>query len=280
VSSVKPRRISDIKPLFTNLAQTTHYQLSFGGLPYKLTSYLGRRGVDINFITNSAGLLCYNASLPTAAFSPKQVDSNFTGIQEKFAVTRIYNEISFDFYVDSNYKMIKFLESWMEFIASGSHNPPINDGNVEFGTVNQGRNNYFVRMQYPESYKCNFTKLLKFDRNYDKEIEYRFVGLWPIFMSPPQISYSSTSTPLSVTVSFSYDRYIAGKALGVNFYNGDATNIESNQTNTPTGPTPDRRLVPVRGQSGVVSYDANNDTRTTAEVNRRFYDSLGRPIIN
>lgn len=247
MSSVKPRRIADIKPLFTNLAQTSHYQVTFGGLPYRLTSYLGRRGVDINFITSSAGLLCYNASLPTTSFSPKQVDGNFTGIQEKFALARMYSDISLDFYVDSNYKMIKFLESWMEYIASGSHNPPINDSGVEFGTVNQGRNNYFVRMQYPESYKCNFTKLVKFDRNYDKEIEYRFVGLWPSAMSPPVISYV-TSEALSVSVTFSYDRYIAGKALGVNFYNGDATNFEQNKTNPPVGPTPDR-LVPRTGQS-------------------------------
>ena len=186
------------------------------------------------------------------------------------------NDIALTFYVDKNYKMIKFLESWMEFIASGSHNPPINDSGAEFGTVNQGRNNYFVRMQYPESYKCNFTKLVKFDRDYDKEIEYRFVGLWPSIMSPPAISYS-TSSFLALTVTFSYDRYIAGKALGINFYNGDATNFEQNKTNPPAGPTPDRRLIPISPGSasagGVRFVDSNASPyqRSTEQ----YFDSRG-----
>ena len=64
-----PRRISDIKPLFTNLAQTSHYQVLFGGLPSQLISYLGNRGVDSRFIVEDAGLLCFNASLPTSQFA-------------------------------------------------------------------------------------------------------------------------------------------------------------------------------------------------------------------
>lgn len=270
---VKPRRISDIKPLFGNLAQTSHYQVIFSGLPGELRSYLARRGVTASFINETAGLLCFNASLPTTSFTPKSVDGNFMGVQEKFAVARMYDEISLDFYVDSNYLMIKFLESWMEFIASGSHNP------VESvsGPVNQRNANYFIRMQYPEYYKTNYSKIIKFDRNYGAEIEYTFVGFWPIALGSPTVSYNQSDI-LKVSASFKFDRYIAGRALSISGSIGGDNNKEPNVPSITNENS--RTLIPVRGQSGVVFYDPSIDTRTTAEVNRRFFNASGRPIIN
>ena len=82
------RRISDIKPLFTDLAQTSHYQLIFGGLPAVLENYLLQRGVSPFFTADPAGLLCFNASLPTSNLATKTVDGNFTGISENFAVAK------------------------------------------------------------------------------------------------------------------------------------------------------------------------------------------------
>ena len=55
---VRPRRISDFKPTFTKLAQTSHYQLMFGGLPLGLRQHLNVRGLDYRFITETSGLLC------------------------------------------------------------------------------------------------------------------------------------------------------------------------------------------------------------------------------
>jgi hypothetical protein len=276
VSTIRPKRISDFKPLFGSLAQTSHYQVIFGGLPAPLTNYLIRRGVTLPFISENAGLLCFNASLPTASFATKDVDGNFTGIKEKFAAARMYEEISLDFYVDSNYQQLKFLESWMEFIASGSHNPL----ESSLPSVNQAESNYFVRMQYPENYKCSFTRILKFDRDYNQEIEYRFIGLWPYAMTPPQISYTSSEI-LKVTATFKFDRYIAGRALSIDTFFGTDNNKTGDQNDsTITSTDSQRRLTPIRGNSGVVFYDANLDTRTSAEVNGRFFDSQGRPILN
>ncbi len=272
-----PRRISDIKPLFSNLAQTSHYQVIFGGLPTALISYLSRRGVNSFFIADTAGLLCYSASLPTTSFSTKTVDGNFMGIQEKFAMSRLYSEISLEFYIDSNYYNLKFLEHWMEFIASGSHNPV---DNASAGSVSQANTNYFVRMQYPEHYKCNSTKIIKFDRDYQAEIEYTFIGLWPVSLSAPSVSYVQSDV-LKVSASFQYDRYIAGRPLSINRFRGDFNNNQSSSSSTTKPANVEQQtLVPVRGQSGVVFYNSSVDTRTTAEVNRRFYDSQGRPIIN
>lgn len=267
----RPRRVSDIKPLFANLAQTSHYQVTFGGLPTELQNYLAKKGVTSAFFAENAGLLCYNASLPSTSFVPKSVDSNFTGVTEKFALARSYPEITLDFYVDSSYLMVKFLESWMEFIASGSHNPI----DTTTGTASQRAGNYFVRMQYPEYYKSSFTKIIKFDRNYNAEIEYTFVGFWPIAMSSPSISYVQSDV-LKISTSFAYDRYIAGRPLGVNPFEGVKINFNSS---TSTESNRDF-LVPIRGSSGVVFYDSRIDTRTSAEVNRRFFSATGQPVIN
>lgn len=232
MSTIRPKKISNFKSLFGNLAQTSHYQLIFGGLPVPLTNYLIRRGVTLPFIGENAGLLCYNTVLPTAAFSTTDVDGNFTGITEKFANARMYNEISFDFYVDSNYQQLKFLESWMEFIASGSHNPI----GSTLPPVNQSRSNYFIRMQYPDDYKCSFTRIFKFDRDYNQEVEYRFMGLWPYSMSPPQISYDDSAI-LKVSAIFKFDRYIAGRSLSIDTFFGNDNNQLPNQVGGSATPT-------------------------------------------
>jgi len=222
-----PRRIADIKPLLTNLAQTSHYEVQFGTLPPQLMFYLSRKGINSRFIAEGAGLLCYSASLPTTTLGSFTVDGNYMGIQEKFASSRIYSEITLDFYVDSDYQMLNFLECWMEFIASGSYN---NQGLIgENAPINQNVNNYFVRMQYPQYYKANSMRILKFDRDYRREIEYNFRGLFPFNISSIPVSYVSTDT-LKVSASFQYDRYIAGKTSTFSqFISGDNNNQDPHQ---------------------------------------------------
>ena len=153
MSIAQPRRISDIKPLFSNLAQTSHYQVIFGGLSPDLQSFLFSKGVDPLFIADSVGLLCSNASLPGSTHDTAQINGNYTGVIEKFAHTRIFTEIQLDFLVDKDYKVLKFLEYWIEFISSGSN-------------ADKSKAGYFFRMKYPYpdkklrgGYKCDQTKI-------------------------------------------------------------------------------------------------------------------------
>lgn len=228
--------ISQIKPLITNLAQTSHYQVIFGGLPGELLLYLSVRGISPFFITEDAGLLCSSASLPTSSLATKTIDGNYTGIQEKFATSKMFDDISLEFYVDSDYKSLIFLETWIDFISSGSHNnntgflPPINP------PVTQNQEGYFIRMQYPDLYKSNETRIIKFDRNYGREIEYKFIGLFPYAISQIPVSYGSSEV-LKVSASFKYDRYISGRSSSINYFRGDANKVQRNQTNTPARPT-------------------------------------------
>jgi len=208
------RRISDFKPLFTNLAQSSHFQVIFGGLPGPLLSHLAIRGVDPLFVANEAGLLCFSASLPGTQLATADITNNYTGVNERIAHRRIFTEISLEFYVDSNYTTLKFIEHWMEFIASGSNENPSRDG-------------YYFRMRYPRDYKSDMTKIIKFDRDYNAEIEYNFFGLFPLSLSSVPVNYNGSDI-LKMSATFNYERYVCGRTLSLDFSRNDDNNKVSN----------------------------------------------------
>ena len=44
-------------------------------------------------------------------------------------------------------------------------------------------------MRYPNEYKCDETRIIKFERDYNRYIEYRFFGLFPIALNSTSVSY-------------------------------------------------------------------------------------------
>jgi hypothetical protein len=249
------RRISDFKPLFTNLAQTSHYEVRFGGLGSAggdLISYLNKKGITRRFIAEDCGLLCSSASLPTTSFATANVTGNHIGMTEYFAHTRQYIPITLEFYVDKNYNALKFMESWMEFIASGSHNPI----KSPLPPVNQNGNAYIYRMQYPEYYKSNETKITKFDRDYNREIEYTFRGLFPSAISSMPVSYSASNI-LTMGVTFQYDRYIAGKSSSLSGLLGNNNNFISNVVGNTRTSIPNRLAT---GREELINRNWNRGT--------------------
>ena len=216
---VRPKKISEFKPLLTNVAQTSHYQVFFDGLSPELFTFLGEKNVDRRFITENSGLLCSAASIPGSALATSDIFGNFTGVQEKFAHTRVFSEMSLEFYVDKDYKMIKFFEHWMDYISSGSEKRRI----TSFSKASPG---YFYRMRYPKGnsgYKCDKTKIVKFNVDYKKEIEYTFVGMFPINLASTPVQYGNSDV-LNVNCTFNYERYIAGESSNLSIKRGTSEN--------------------------------------------------------
>ena len=216
---VSPKKISEFKPILTNVAQTSHYQVFFDGLSPDLFTFLGQKNVDRRFITENSGLLCSAASIPGSALATSDIFGNFTGVQEKFAHTRIFSEMSLEFYVDKNYKMIKFFEHWMNYISSGSEKRRI----TSFSKASPG---YFYRMRYPKGnsgYKCDKTKIVKFNVDYNKEIEYTFIGMFPINLASTPVQYGNSDV-LRVNCTFNYERYIAGESSNLSIKRGTSEN--------------------------------------------------------
>lgn len=208
---VRPRRIADIKPIFTNVAQTSQYEVRFGGLSPQLQDYLGSRGVDPRFIGETVGLLCNSASLPGSSFGTADIVGNYTGLVEKFAHTRIFTPIDLSFYVDKEYKTMKFLEHWMEYMSSASNLSPNSDG-------------YYFKMKYPNQYKCDFTKITKFNRDYRVELQYSFFGLFPLALSSVGVSYDSSQV-MTVNATFNYERYVCGPIYTIDALRGGFNNL-------------------------------------------------------
>lgn len=169
----------------------------FAGLPTNLRQHLNVRGVGYRFITETSGLLCYNAVLPGSRLATADIVGNFMGVSEKMVHSRLFTQIQLQFYVDKEYKTLKFLDHWMEFIGNGSGQ-------------SQGDAGYYYRMEYPDSYKSNQTKIIKFDRDYKEEIEYTFYGMFPLDLSSTNVKYDNSEV-LKATATFSFDRYVAGK---------------------------------------------------------------------
>ncbi len=222
----RPRKISEFKRVLTNLAQTSHYEVKFGAPPEQLASYLSSRGVDARFISGDMGLLCYSAELPYGSLATANIAGNYMGIQEKIAHSRIYGQVSLSFYVDSDYKVLKFLEHWGEFIASGSHNGIDAEGGSD---ISQGRKNYFIRMQYPEYYKMESTKITKFDRDYRRNIEYTFFGMFPSNVGNVSVSYDS-SRALTASATFEFTRYVCGPISSIDQKRGIDNNKMGEQS--------------------------------------------------
>ena len=198
-TTIKPYNLSIAKSIIGPLAQTNHFLVTFSSLTPAVESYLskytGIRSVK-NFLSRNLGILCSDASLPTSTLATAEVKDNFMGVPQQFAHTRFYTDISYSFYIDEDYTLLKIFEGWMEYISSGAND-----------NVDQDHRAYYRRMKYPDSYKCNTMYINKFEKNYKRTLRYRFVNVFPKSINAIPVQYG-TADILKVSVNFNYDRYI------------------------------------------------------------------------
>ena len=225
----RPRRISDIMPKIQNVAQTSQFLVKFVLPTSPVRTFMRQKGINDRCISDNIGLLCSDAVLPGSAMAALNTAGDYQGLVERFAHTRNFTQINLDFYVDLEYKSLKFLEHWMEYISGQSSADPVRDA-------------YHFKMAYPEQYKSNDTRIVKFEKNHFQFLEYRFIGLFPISLNSTRVSYKNSQV-LKATPSFSFDRYVCGessslaRALGLDMNNrgrGRTNNgtIQYNSANT------------------------------------------------
>ena len=213
-------------PKLQNVAQTSNFFVRFNLPSRDLRRHMRRKGINDRFVAENIGLLCHDAVLPGSALASLNTAGDYQGVIERFAHTRNFTEITLEFYVDNEYKSLKFLEHWMEFITGASPNDPSSD-------------TYHYKLQYPEKYKSNDTRIVKFEKNHFQFLEYRFVGLFPLSLSSTKVSYSNSQV-LKASATFSFDRYICGESsslarvLGFSF-NNKKEPVSDFTTRRPTG---------------------------------------------
>ena len=271
----RPKRIADILPKIQNVAQTSNFLVKFALPNGGLKSHMRRKGINDRFIVEDAGLLCYNAVLPGSGMAAVNTVGDYQGMVERFAHTRNFTQVNFEFYVDNEYKSLKFLEHWMEFITGANRTDVSGD-------------TYFFQLNYPDDYKSNDTRVVKFEKNYSQFLEYRFVGLFPISLKSTRVQYG-TSQILKATASFSYDRYIAGESsslardLGRAFNDIGAAFGNPNKDGASTYGDNDRlnalqRVTQTRAANTLNSDRASIDTSMTGPTQTLAGQGLGSGI--
>jgi len=259
VPAPRPRKISDIMPKLQNVAQTSNFFVRFALPSGDLRRYMRQKGINDRFVAENIGLLCHDAVLPGSAIASLNTAGDYQGLVERFAHTRNFTEINLEFYVDNDYKSLKFIEHWMEYITGQSSGDPSSD-------------TYHYKLAYPETYKSNDTRIVKFERNYFQFLEYRFVGLFPLSLSSTKVSYDNSQI-LKANATFSFDRYICGESsslardLGIAYNNNKPTSAFT--TRRPTGYDLNNTLPSVLTENGVIRSSLNFGayTKVTGKTN-------------
>ena len=201
-------RIEDIRSKFQSVALDNTYQV-FLNATEKVQVAASKRGISPRFLTEDLGLYVSDAVLPGSSFADIEVSGDRQGITERNAFARIYDDVTLTFYVDRNYLVMAFFESWAELV------------NPLFGSNRQSQVMVF---NYPDDYKCDIT-VYKFNKDrfnsgpflddellYDQRsrkalLGYTLYRAWPYSISSTPISYQGSNI-LQLNVTFRYDRYI------------------------------------------------------------------------
>ena len=189
--------ISKIKSNLLNLAQTSVYQVMLTPAP-GLGSFAEFRGITCQDISKIE-LLCSDTNLPGSSLATHDVTNDYPGVTEKFAYRRIYDEtVDFTFYVDSEYKVVEYIDTWMNYVTG--------QGSTFANADYVDRTKYY-RMNYSNLYKTDGLYITKFEKDNRNSMTYQFIGAFPVNIVSMPVSYEASSI-LKCTVSFSYIRYI------------------------------------------------------------------------
>ena len=202
----KQYRMSELKQKLLRPAQTSVYMVDIttgGGFQ----KFVGQRGLNLATDGELINISCCEASLPGSSLATHEVTNDYHGVTEKMAYRRIYDDsIDLTFYVDHQYKVIEYLNSWMNYVV----------GEGSFLNTEQYKDpTAFYRMNWPSGpngYR-NDIYLTKFEKDYGTKggmnatLKYQFISAFPTNLVSIPVSYESSDL-LKVTVSFNYLRYV------------------------------------------------------------------------
>ena len=206
------KTLSDLKASILNPSLTSTYQCWFQPFDISGTGNLqrwlsNRNDAGLGNYSPSKdefiSLSCSEASLPGSSLATHEINNDFTGVTERHAYRRQYDDrASFTFYVDRDYEIIHYFENWMSFIVNEQRT---NSNAFGPGVSNY---NYSYRINFPKEYQTSIY-LIKFEKDYiGRGLEYEFLNAYPISIDSMPVSYDSSQL-MKCTVSFTYTRYIS-----------------------------------------------------------------------
>jgi len=194
-------RTDDLKSRILHVAQTSVYQVKLQP-PQPVIDFINHPGRDVNYRSDGENieLMCSETNLPGSSLATHDVTNDYPGVTEKMAYRRIYDEtIDFTFMVDRNYKVVEFLDGWMNYVTG--------EGSTSSRDAMAGRTVHY-EMNYPSSYKTDNLYITKWEKdNSSSSMTYQFIGAFPLSIVSMPVSYEGSSV-LKCSASFSYMRYI------------------------------------------------------------------------
>ena len=229
----QPYRMSTLKSKLLRPSLTSHFQCWFyppgnligSSLTDNKTGWLAQKsvsGAGNEWSSENSELFsisCTDASLPGSTLSTVDITDDRTGVSEKLAYRRLYDDrADFTFYVEHDYKVILFFENWVQYIVNEQENGATLQDllNDPVGTLLNGGGSsrpglsdsaYFYRINFPDDYRGKVL-INKFEKDYlGRYLQYTLLDAYPISINSIPVSYEASQL-LKCTVSFSFTRYL------------------------------------------------------------------------
>ena len=207
----KPKSVSDVVSNLLQPSLTSHFDVLIGlpqsSLGTQLRSFLGPKQDKLH-------LMCSEAVLPGSSLATTEMNNDFTGVTERHAYRRIYDEtIDLTFYVDAdNYLPIRFFERWISGVVNEDQREAL-------------AKDYFYRVKFPDEYIADQgLKVIKFEKDIETSrrvgskyiplptpdaasLEYKFVRSFPRSITSMPVTYDASSL-LKCSVQMTYTRYV------------------------------------------------------------------------
>lgn len=260
----KKYAIDDIKSRFQTVAIDNKYQAYFkpNGDIYDAASQIG---LDAAFVDEDLGLYVSDAVLPGSSFADIEIAGDRQGITERVPFSRLYDDVTFTFMVDENYKVMRFFESWMGLI------------NPLHGTTTASTSNQVMTLNYPKTYKCDMV-IVKFNKDYSMTrnggvvLMYHFNEAWPFSVASTPVNYQGANI-LKLNVTFRYTRYFVYDVTTVGERYGRYGSSDSFDWQLGRKP----QYQPPRSMSGTTTTQTNKDTTTIAGTD---VENIGKGFYN
>ena len=197
--SRRPKKypINDIRSRFQTVALDNKYQV-FIEPNLNVYNAAAQAGISRRFVDEDLGLYVSEAVLPGSSFADVEVSGDRQGITERMPFKRIYDDVTFTFMVDRDYKVVKFFEAWVQFI------------NPLHGDTDGKAHDQVMTLSYPKDYKCTMS-IAKFNKDSFKSgrgyVYYCFIRSWPLSVAPVPVGYGAGGM-VKLNVTFRYERYV------------------------------------------------------------------------
>lgn len=188
---------------YGGLAQANKFLVQCDAPP-KIRSFAGATAVSAQDLS----FFCDTTSLPGKNINTFDYKRQAYGDVTKLPMSRASENVQCTFFVDSNYKILKFFQTWLDYVIEGTDESPntILDGGRQHREIGF-KEDYETRMVIRGFSDLGST---------GQGIEYTLHGAYPIQVGAVSMGWEQNDTLIKLPVEFTYTYYTTRKLDGIN----------------------------------------------------------------